>query len=292
MNTTLLGANGKLGTILACCAARAGLGWRTQSRTNLTDIQWSSDFDDSATNSVFVQGVTLINMIGYTGTDEKLLRDINVRFVKDLLVKAVDTGVAHVVLASSAAVYGAGGDTSFDENDPLQPITSYGVSKSKMEEFAHRIAATSASPAITILRIGNIVGADALSAAANGHVRAGTPMPLHRFPDGTAALRSYIAPRDLFDVVCALSTPHNGTLRMINVAHPQPVSLDDMLRAYKTHHIPQLTWVDIPAPNGIPHRVTLSTDRVQSFVNFQEYDDPADAMVRQMVGGQPDETRF
>jgi UDP-glucose 4-epimerase len=79
---------------------------------------------------------------------------------------------------------------------------------------------------------------------------------------------------------------------MINVTHPQPVSLDDMLRAYKTHHIPQLTWVDMPAPNGISHRVTLSTDKLQSFVNFQEYGDPADAMVRQMVGGQPDETRF
>ena len=284
LTTTLLGANGKLGAILACFAKRSGLGWRTQSRTELTDLQWSGAFDDPAADSVFVQGVTLINMIGYTGPDEELLHDINIRFVKDLLVKAADTGVAHVVLASSAAVYGAGDDTPFDENHSLKPITPYGVSKSKMEDIAHRLSATSTSPAITILRIGNIAGADALSAAANCQVRGGTPMPLHRFPDGTAALRSYIGPRDLFDVVCALSEPHNGPLRTINVAQPQPVSLDDMLRAYKTHHIPQLTWVDMPAPDSIPHRVTLSTDKVQSFVNSEEYDEPADAMVQQMVG--------
>ncbi len=109
-------------------------------------------------------------------------------------------------------------------------------------------------------------------------------MPLHRFPDGTAALRSYIGPRDLFDVVCALSKPHNGPLRTINVAHSQPVSLDDMLRAYKTHHLPELTWVDMPAPDSIPHHVTLSTDKLQSFVNSEEYDDPANEMVQQMVG--------
>jgi hypothetical protein len=30
--------------------------------------------------------------------------------------------------------------------------------------------------------------------------------------------------------------------------------------------------------------VTLSTDKVQSFVNFEEYDEPADAMAQQMVG--------
>jgi UDP-glucose 4-epimerase len=182
LTTTLLGANGKLGAILACFAKRSGLGWRTQSRTELTDLQWSGAFDDPAADSVFVQGVTLINMIGYTGPDEELLHDINIRFVKDLLVKAADTGVAHVVLASSAAVYGAGGDTFLDEDDPLRPITPYGVSKSKMEEFAHRIAATSASPAITILRIGNIVGADALSAAANGHVGQARPCRCTSFP--------------------------------------------------------------------------------------------------------------
>ena len=107
-------------------------------------------------------------------------------------------------------------------------------------------------------------------------------MPLHRFSDGTAALRSYIGPRDLFNVVGALSKPHNGPPRTLNVAHPQPVSLDDILRAYRTHHIPQLKWVD-SYPDGIPHSVTLSTDKLQRFINFRESDGPTDAMAQQMV---------
>lgn len=285
LTTTILGANGKLGAILAHFATCAALEWQTQTRVNGADVLWSGAFDDPAVGAVFAQGATLINMIGYTGPDEEMLHDTNVRFVKDLLTKAAKTGVAHVVLASSAAVYGTGNDTLFDENDPMRPISPYGVSKSAMEDVAYRFATKSASPAITILRIGNIVGADALSAAANRHVKANKPMPLHRFSDGTAALRSYIGPRDLFDVVRTLSQPHDSPPRVINVAHPQPVALDSILHAYKTHLIPNLEWVDTPTPDGIPHRVTLSTHKIQNLMRFEEYDDPADAMVQQMIGG-------
>lgn len=283
MTTTILGANGKLGAMMAHFATRAGLGWRTQARTKGADVQWSGAFDDPAVDQIFAQGATLINMIGYTGPDEALLHDTNFHFVKDLLANAAKAGVAHVVLASSAAVYGAGNGTPFDENDSLRPITPYGVSKSKMEEVARSFSATSASPAITILRIGNIVGADALNAVANRHVKACKPMPLHRFPDGSAALRSYIGPRDLFDVVRVCSKPHEGPSRVINVAHPQPVTLDAVLSAYRTHQIPDLKWINMPSPDGIPHRVTLSTLRAQSLVDFREYDNPADAMVQQMA---------
>lgn len=246
-------------------------------------MQWSGAFDDPAIGSVITPNGTLINMIGYTGPNEGLLHDTNVHLVEDLLANAAKAGAAHVVLPSSAAVYGAGGDTPFDEKDSLRPITCYGVSKFRMEEVARSFSANSTSPAITILRIGNIVGADALNAAANRHLKAGTPIPLHRFPDGTAALRSYIGPRDLFDVVRACSKPHVGPPRVINVAHPQTVTLDAVLRAYRTHQIPDLKWIDTPAPDGIPHRVTLSTRRAQSLVDFREYNDPADAMVRQMT---------
>ena len=72
--------------------------------------------------------------------------------------------------------------------------------------------------------------------------------------------------------------------RIVNIAHPQPVTLDSVLRAYRTHLLPNLTWLNSPAPNGTIPSVTLSTDKLQGFVKFEEYNDPANAMAAQMVG--------
>lgn len=282
MTTTLLGANGKLGSILASHARRAGLTWRTQARSGPTDIIWSGDFDGPAVEAVFQPGSTIINMIGVTSSDTQAMIDTNELFVTRLLRTARQAGVAHVVLMSSAAVYGVAENSPVHEDAPLQPITPYGETKANMEHIA-QLAANETSPmAISILRIGNVAGADALFAAAKRHVEAGKPMQLHRLPDGTAPMRSYIGPRDLFDAVHTLSARHSGPARVVNVAHPQPVHLDAMLQAYKSHQLPDLEWIDVPIPAGVPAAVTLSTDTLQEFAKFPHYDNPADAFVAQM----------
>lgn len=282
MTSTILGANGKLGAILSHFAARAGLPWQTQARDGSADIMWSGDMHDPAAGRIFTKGATLINMIGQTATTRDGFQDSNVRFVRDLLSKATQTGVAHVVLASSAAVYGAGDETPFVEDTPLHPVTPYGISKATMEDVAHTFSKDNDAPAITILRIGNVGGADALSAFAERHIAAGTSMPLHRFTDGTAPLRSYIGPRDLFNVIRALALPHKGPPRVVNVTHPQPLALDAVLNAYRTHLMPDLRWVDTPAPIEALRSVTLSTENVQKYVSLAKYGDPADAMARQI----------
>lgn len=193
------------------------------------------------------------------------------------------SGVAHVVLASSAAVYGAGGAAAFDEDAPFNPSTPYGASKVAMEHIAAASYAIHESPAITIARIGNVAGVDALTAAAKRHIAAGKAMPLHRFEDGTTPLRSYIGPRDLFAAIHALSTPHGGPPRTVNLTHPQPVTLDSVLTGYRAHVLPNLEWVDAPVPTGTPHSVTLSTQKMRPYLEFQHYDDPADAMARQVA---------
>lgn len=283
MATTLLGANGKLGSMLAAFARSNGVAWRSQARSGTSDVIWSGDMTAEGCDRVFQHGGTIINMIGYTGSDADLLEDVNVRFVHDLLHKAAETGVAHVVLASSAATYGAGGDAPFAEDVTLNPLTSYGISKQAMEHVALDFAEHHSAPALTIARIGNVAGADALTAAAKRHIAEGIPMPLHRFDDGTAPVRSYIGPRDLFHAMNALSVPHDGLPQIVNVVHPQPVPLDAVLAAYRDHVLPDLTWADTPAPAGSPQRVTLSTDKLQQFVNFSEYPDPAQELGLQLA---------
>ena len=284
MGTTVLGANGRLGGMLARHAARAGLGWQLQRRTGPDGLLWSGDFADPATDRIFTEGSTIINMIGYTGADETALDAINVRFVKDLLHHAANRGVAHVVLASSAGVYGAGDGTPFHETDALAPLSPYGASKTAMEDIAH---AQSDGPRITILRIGNVAGADALLAAARGFVAQDRPMTLHRFANGHAARRSYMGPQDLAEAIAALAQQDNGPFTTLNVAHPDPVFLDDLLAGYRTHLLPTLTWEDAPAPDAVPASVVLNVDALQTLFPMVATQDPADAFARQVAQDTP-----
>ena len=283
VTTILLGANGKLGLMLAAFARLNSVEWRTQARSGAADITWSGLFDDPSVDEVFQRGSTIINMIGATRGDDAQLHDTNVGFVKTLLEKAAETGVAHVVLVSSAAAYGAGGADPFTEDTPLNPLTPYGKSKATMERVTMEFAANNNRPAITIARIGNVAGADALTAAAKRHISAGTEMPLHQLSDGSAPIRSYIGPRDLFLAMKALSDPHDGPPRVVNVVHPQPVGLDEVLSAYQNHVLPDLKWAGTPAPDGTPQSVVLSAETLQSIVKLEKYDDPADSLGQQVA---------
>lgn len=287
MTTTILGANGKLGAILAKYAKADALGWRTVARHGSADVNWSGAFDDLAFTDVFTAGGTLINMIGQTSSEDDELQDSNVRFVQDILTAAAKRNVAHVMLMSSAAVYGAEEEGApICEDAVLRPSSPYGISKAAMEDVARQFAIHHAGLAITILRIGNVAGADALTGVARRSIVTDTVMPLHRFADGRAAQRSYIGPRDLFDVVRKLATLHappDGALRIVNVAHPSPVTLDAVLRAYKTHVLPDLVWTDIAAPKNIPRNVTLDCNKLLALVKLPETDDPADELGRQVA---------
>lgn len=283
MTITILGANGRLGGVLHRHAAAAGLAWRGQTRDDSGDICWSGRVTDTATPEIFQPGATLINMIGSTSPDADDLHATNVQFVKDLLRHAANTGVAHVILASSGAVYGDASTTPLTEDTPLRPQTPYGISKAEMEAAAHAAPFGDDLPAITLLRIGNVAGSDALLAAAQRHAMLGKPMPLHRFPNGAAPMRSYIGPQDLFNAVNALSKPHDGPPITLNIAAPNPVPLDRALDGYKAHLLQHLTWVDAPAPSGIPATVHLSTSALDRIVEWPEIDDYALEMARQVA---------
>jgi len=281
VNTVILGANGKLGRILGFWAAKTGVSWITQSRNGSSDLLWSGNFDDPACDDVLQSGATLINMIGATSGDPDTLHHMNVSFVENLLLRAAKNNVAHVVLASSAAVYGGKGSGTFHEESSKNAAAPYGTSKIAMEAVAETCVRIPNTPKITILRIGNVAGADALIDAACRHSEAETPMPLHRFQDGSAPIRSYIGPQDLFRAIRDLSKSTDDPLRVFNVAHPQPVSLSDLATAYRSHLFPSLKWIDAPAPDEALREVVLDTARLTSHTNFMQHDNPADYLAAQ-----------
>ncbi|MBD3787386.1 MAG: NAD-dependent epimerase/dehydratase family protein [Sphingomonadales bacterium] len=157
-----------------------------------------------------------------------------------------------VLLASSAAVYGAGlppdPARGWAEGDPCTPAAPYGVAKLAME------AACAGAPGLTVLRIGNVAGADALlgQAAPEGGRR------LDTFPDGRAARRSYIGPQALARAIAGLARLAAGGIALpstLNLALPGVVGMEDLLAADAQG------WVPVPAPDAAIPEVRLDVTR-------------------------------
>ncbi|WP_294606537.1 NAD-dependent epimerase/dehydratase family protein [uncultured Roseovarius sp.] len=160
----------------------------------------------------------MIVLAGVTGHDAKALArntDIAVAAVR----AARAAGISRVLVASTQAVYGTGA-ARVSEADPCVPTAPYGRAKLEME------VALAACPEVTCLRLGNVAGTDTLFRTAARH-----PVTLDRFADGTSPRRSYIGPVTLADVLLGLLDPGLGLPRVLNVANPGVLAMDDVLKA-------------------------------------------------------------
>ena len=170
-------------------------------------------------------------------------------------------GIPRVLLASSSAVYGFSRDADWDEGDPTEPPSPYGQSKLAMERAC-------AGPGVTMLRIGNVAGADALLTNPR------RPLLLDRFPNGAGPLRNYIGPQTLARVLIALAKAH-ALPPILNLAAPRPVDMADLARAAG------LPVERQPAPPHALARLTLATTRLEQIQTFEDTDSDPAAMVAQ-----------
>lgn len=168
-------------------------------------------------------------------------------------------GARHVFLASSAAVYGVS-DTDFNEESPCAAVSAYGAAKLRMEREAIVWHRGQAAPGLTLLRIGNIAGLDALL----GGVLPGVPVvldPVAGTDDGP--VRSYIGPVTLAAVFAGLvrMAATGAALPLaLNIAAPAPVGMAALLDAA------ELPWhFGAPNPKALA-RVALKTDRLHRLV--------------------------
>lgn len=138
---------------------------------------------------------------------------------------AMDQGARHVFLASSAAVYGAS-DRPLPEDAPLRPAGAYGEAKQAME----RAARAEMPERLTILRIGNIAGFDALL----GGMTSGKAVRLDPVPgQPRGPVRSYIGPVTLARVLAELAQMAALGRKLppvLNIA-AGPVAMGDLLDA-------------------------------------------------------------
>lgn len=277
VGTIILGSSGKLGGILRRHSNRNGLGWVSQ-RSRPT---WPL-VERPETSAPWPKGGTIINMAGLTSGTDGDLQTANVQYVQKLLEQAASAGIAHVILASSAAVYGHGTGQPLPETTGLAPLTPYGRSKAQMEEIAIKFSARQSAPKITILRIGNVAGSDALTKSATQAINANRPLVLHQFGNGVTPIRSYLGPQDLARSTEALVPPPDDSVRFLNIARPDPIAFEDLLLAYRSTTHPGLRWTLADAPDDTPARVVLDTTELQKVIRFGETTDSASEMAHQV----------
>jgi nucleoside-diphosphate-sugar epimerase len=177
---------------------------------------------------------------------------VNAAMAEEVAGAARAAGARALLVASTLAVHPAGGP--FAEDSPPAPLRPYGAAKLAAEGAAR--AAAGPVP-VTVLRIGNVVGADALLSPAT--------LPVRLDPvEGQAGgpLRSWIGPRTLARALATLvdRAAGGGLPATLNLAQDPPLAMAAMLDAAG------LPWIWGPPRRGVVGRATLDLARLAPLV--------------------------
>lgn len=243
MNLVILGAGGKLGRLLRPLFPQQAR-WLTRADVDL--------YDTTALHMALRGADAVICMAGVTNTSS-LPMHMNTDFAVQTLNAARVVSAGRVFLLSSAAVYGATAGACA-EDGATTPFSEYGKAKLAME----RAAARHAHPN-TVLRLGNVAGADAILA---GWVPG---FQLDQLPDGSTPCRSYIGPNALARTLVALANKR-ALPPLLNVAAPRCVQMGALLDAAR------LAWTPRPATAATLPTVNLDTTRLGMFTEFKASD--------------------
>jgi nucleoside-diphosphate-sugar epimerase len=260
--TLVLGASGRLGSILQRCWRGKPVSWHARSQP---EAQYSFDPVNDKIEMINAFGAhdVVLCLSGVTPGNGDLSQ--NAQIAESVLHAADAAGGPVVLLCSSAAVYGKGG---FDlrETQPTQPISAYGQAKLDMEQVAKRLGAQ-LGVRTCALRIGNVAGADAIL----GNWQPG--FQLDQFPDGSTPLRSYIGPADLAACLHSLLRRATDLPITLNLARPDPVQMGELLDAAG------YDWHPRPASTNCIKAVCLNTERLDRFHEFARTQNSVSAII-------------
>lgn len=219
-------------------------------------------------NGPALKGGIVINFAGVTRGSPEALQQ-NVTLAQVACETARQQEAAHVFLLSSAAVYGSGKGASFGESAECEPLSAYGEAKLAMER------AVQGQSNVTILRLGNVVGADALIAGNTG----GGTVVLDPSPTGIGGPeRSYIGPVSLGSVLlqlCQLAMTLPNLPAVLNVAAPDVVGMAEVLTAA------QMDWRFGPPNPAMLPKIELDVARLQAILPLPMQTADAQSMVNE-----------
>ncbi len=255
-STVLLGANGRLGQAIGAfwsgdalvrVARKAGPG------VHRVDMR----ADAAGLRDVLVGQGAVLCMAGVTDAAVRAgaAMSDNVDLALAAIEAAHQAGAGRVFLASSAAVYGRhSGELA--EDAVLAPLTAYGHAKCEMEQAGLALGKTLGQP-VTVLRIGNVAGVDAILGGWHA------AMAVDQLPRGRTPARSYIGLQSLTRVLQDLAT-RADVPAVLNIAQPGMIEMGALLDAA------QLPWKARPAPEGVIAEVSLSTRLLARYASLRK----------------------
>ncbi len=256
----LLGASGRLGQICRLLWPEAG-DLVCHSRNQRPGFVSFDPLQDDAAMRAALRGArAVVCFSGVTPSHAERSGDalsLNTELALAAVHAAQDAGVARVFLASSAAVYGRAKGI-LAEDSLCEPVSPYGQAKLAME-YAALARAKDIGQHATVLRIGNVAGADAIL----GGWQKG--MMIDDLSGGKTPSRSYIGPTTLARVIHEL-TSHIDLPDVINIAAPGAVEMGALLTAA------DLAWSPREPSEDVIEKVELSTARLEGYVTFTAQD--------------------
>ncbi|TMB88988.1 MAG: NAD-dependent epimerase/dehydratase family protein [Chloroflexi bacterium] len=166
--------------------------------------------------------------------DPRLDASVNVGGTLSLLLAAGASGCRRFIFASSSTVYGIPRRLPVREDDPLQPIAAYGVSKLAGEHYVRVVGAAHGMTHV-ILRLGNVFGPrDSLSSrhavTAFSHALLAGKQPVIEW-DGEQA-KDYVFVKDVARAVVAAA--ERGDDQSFNIAGERSLSVREVLEKLAT----------------------------------------------------------
>ncbi|MBC7477890.1 MAG: NAD(P)-dependent oxidoreductase [Pseudorhodobacter sp.] len=227
--------------------------WQARHCDGLDGFQWDIGQNPPP---LLPNSLVMLHLAGKTsGTPEQLAQ--NVIVTEAVCAAALAAQARHVFIMSTAAVYGPDA-LSLDEAAKPAPQNPYGASKLAAEQVAVRML----HRRVTILRLANLAGADALL----GTVRDEVVLDPIKGQSGGPE-RSYIGPRVLAQALIDLiQSAVSGTPLppILNLAQQPPVAMADLLQARG------LKWRFGPPRPGAIARVALNTDRLAAIIQVPQ----------------------
>ncbi|MCP3820211.1 NAD-dependent epimerase/dehydratase family protein [Streptomyces sp. A3M-1-3] len=202
-------------------ATRGGAGRAGGSHTEGVEWVRADLLDPPSLRGVCDGSDVLLQLASYIGPDEELCRAVNVRGTHAALAEARRAGVAHVVLLSTAAVYGAGPHRGIEVGAvPERPVSA----ASRTRLAAERGVLDAGG---TVLRPGLILG------TGDRWVVPAIAELLRRVParwDFGRGLLSLVDVGDLARLIAGVAAAGAG-LGVRHAGHPEPVSTGELFDA-------------------------------------------------------------
>lgn len=232
---------------------------------------------------------TIFHLAAVSSVEASLLEPLaNIRSGEMALLGVLESarrcGVANVVYASSAAVYGNPVKLPIAEEHPAQPLSYYGVSKLAGENYL-RCYAELAGATATALRFFNVYGprqdpSNPYSGVISKFIAAAeVGKPVIIFGDGEQT-RDFVHVSDVVTALLAAGERRSGGFEVLNVASGVPVSVTTLAKLIGEARGVAITPVHTPAREGEIRHSLGDTSKARSVLRFEAKVSLADGLKR------------